>query len=238
MLGSALNWTVKSSHRNVFERLYADAVERIQRMTELRAQFVALQKVQVSGMIVDEHEQLLNNPPLMSGGAIGAAPALAPGRTAFQDFLVREYHNLQMQQQMPQGQFQQAPAPRPGVTPGAFTQLTQQMQAAADGLYPIGRAQFGQDAPRAYSLERRSSELAMMGQIGPGSAKLARSPSPSQRSLVKDFPVHNNFAPAPQIGGRLVQGQPGSSSQASMSVPHSAQGLGGNVTAGSQKRIL
>ncbi len=46
-VGQSLNWVVKQSHSNVFERLYIDAMDRIRRMEKLKMQFMEMQRQQL-----------------------------------------------------------------------------------------------------------------------------------------------------------------------------------------------
>lgn len=100
-VGETLKWEVKQTHKNVFQRLYYDAMHRITRMEKLKQKFLEMQRNQLLDLITHEAEMgVLSSeqmgvegenlvpyyPEMFEAGGSGAALPLQKGSPSRQHF--------------------------------------------------------------------------------------------------------------------------------------------------------
>mmetsp|Transcript_13868 Transcript_13868/g.34239 ORF Transcript_13868/g.34239 Transcript_13868/m.34239 type:complete len:1281 (+) Transcript_13868:655-4497(+) len=186
-LGEQLNWVVKSSHENVFERLYHDAIDRLTRMEVLRQTFMKMQREQLVDLI--QHEEDCGH----LGGGRGGVTSMQGGngasrdsqQAAYQIYLADELQKLKREQQLPTHN-------RWG-NPMTDAELLKRAREQLDTLYPMG-------VPNVLPETLGPRLRPLSGPSGTGTAERQH---PIAVDDLQRYPVHNNFIPGVANFGAL-----------------------------------
>ncbi|CAD7934344.1 unnamed protein product [Amoebophrya sp. A25] len=174
-LGEQLNWVVKSSHENVFERLYHDALDRLTRMEVLRQTFMKMQREQLVDLI--SHEEEMGNLNVNGAKTEKAERREKEARqAAYQLYLADELQKLKREQ---------LPTHNRWGNPMTDSEMLRKARDQLEHVYPMG-------VPTTLP-ENLGPKLRPLS--GPSGTFSAERSAPLTTSELMRYPVHNNFVP-------------------------------------------
>ncbi|CAD7969632.1 unnamed protein product [Amoebophrya sp. A120] len=167
-LGEQLNWVVKNTHENVFDRLYHDAIDRLTRMEVLRQTFMKMQREQLVDLIQYEDDM----------GHLKRKQEKAEQQAAYQIYLADELAKLRKEQK----EISQHNRWGNSLTDG---ELLKRAREQLDTLYPMG---VPTQLPETIGPRVRPIS-------GPSGTFTSERDRPLTVDDLHRYPVHNNFMP-------------------------------------------